>query len=39
MAYWLAPFADAAAVLRVIETMIERPRERRGMKRVTEAGG
>lgn len=30
LAYWLSPLADPAAVLRVIETMIERPREWRG---------
>ena len=29
-AYWLAPLADSAAVVRVITTMIERPREWRG---------
>lgn len=35
-AYWLAPLADAAAVLRIIATMIERPREWRGLARPVE---
>jgi len=30
LAYWLSPLADAAAVLRVVETMVRRPREWRG---------
>jgi dolichol-phosphate mannosyltransferase len=30
LAYWLSPLADAAAVLRVVQTTIERPREWRG---------
>jgi len=30
LAYWLSPLADAAAVLRVVETMAHRPREWRG---------
>ena len=30
LAYWLAPLADPAAVLRVVETIIRRPREWRG---------
>jgi dolichol-phosphate mannosyltransferase len=29
-AYWLAPLADPAAVLRVVETIVRRPREWRG---------
>jgi dolichol-phosphate mannosyltransferase len=33
LAYWLAPLADPAAVLRVIETTVHRPREWRGQPR------
>lgn len=33
LAYWLAPFADVAAVLRVVETVVRRPREWRGQPR------
>ncbi|HEY5418115.1 MAG TPA: glycosyltransferase family A protein [Gemmatimonadaceae bacterium] len=33
LAYWLSPLADAAAVLRVVETMARRPREWRGEPR------
>ena len=33
LAFWLSPLADAAAVLRVVETMAHRPREWRGEPR------
>jgi dolichol-phosphate mannosyltransferase len=36
-AYWLAPLADLAAVLRVIETSVRRPREWRGQPRAVAA--
>ena len=39
VAYWLAPLADAAAVLRVIETTAQRPREWRGRPRAGSPGG
>ena len=38
VAYWLAPLADAAAVLRVVETMMRRPREWRGQPRAGAPG-
>jgi dolichol-phosphate mannosyltransferase len=38
LAYWLSPLADAAAVLRVVETMAHRPREWRGDPRPLAAG-
>ena len=36
--YWLAPLADPFAVLRVVETMVRRPREWRGAPRASEPG-
>jgi len=39
LAYWLSPLADAAAVLRVVETMAHRPREWRGEPRPIASAG